>query len=110
SAQKFWRRPDRGRAARQGTVAAEDRMSLSDPACAEDDRPSLRVHLFGKSFAAVADGSISAQGPKCVNTLASQLIPAAYDSSCPIEFIRAGETVNKITLAQAAGTAQGETF
>jgi hypothetical protein len=70
----------------------------------DDARPPIRVYCFGSQFAA-CDGElfgISAQGPNCVATLASQLLRAGRDPSCGLVLYRGGQMIGKISVGEAA--------
>jgi len=69
-----------------------------------DDSP-LRVILFGSQFAAVDDGetlSLSASGPRALQSLASQLLQAGFDPDRALSIYRGGQHIGRQSISAAA--------
>lgn len=66
--------------------------------------PTIRVTMYGQEFCAVESPRlcISATGPGCLKTVASQLLQAGFDPETKVELFRAGERIGGVLLIDAA--------
>jgi len=66
--------------------------------------PTIKVTMYGQEFAAVESPRlcVSATGPGCLKTVASQLLQAGFDPETKVELFRAGERIGSVVLVDAA--------
>jgi hypothetical protein len=67
------------------------------------DEPALQIALYGKMWATVVGpAELSATGPRCLETLAENLLRAGYAPEREVVLYRAGENIGRTTIAAAA--------
>jgi hypothetical protein len=72
---------------------------------AGDDTPErpLQIALYGKMFATVVGpAELAASGPRCLETLAENLLQAGYAPEREMALYRAGENIGRTTVAAAS--------